>query len=127
MILMARGVSLKNGKIEEWDCWKEEKNSPNIKTVKKINLDILPNYETKYKAWLKSNFDAPIPVYPDGVYQGENMFGKRFGEGKMTYTNGDVYEGEWDDDVRAGDGKMTYTNGDIYEGEWGGWCTYWRR
>lgn len=41
---------LKNGEIKEWDCWKEEeKNSPNIKTVKKINLDILPNYETKYK------------------------------------------------------------------------------
>ena len=31
------------------DCWKEEdKNSPNCETVKKINLNLLPNYDTKY-------------------------------------------------------------------------------
>ena len=90
----------------------------NLKSANSIKYIVKSDYENKYEAWLKSNFDVPIPVYPDGVYQGENMFGKRFGEGKMTYTNGDVYEGEWEDDVRTGDGKMTYKNGYEYEGEW---------
>jgi hypothetical protein len=38
-----------NKKIFEWDCWKEEnKDSPNYEVVKKLNLDHLPNYDTKY-------------------------------------------------------------------------------
>ena len=40
---------LLNKEILEWNCWKEEDiNSPNRKLVNKINLKILPNYETKY-------------------------------------------------------------------------------
>lgn len=35
--------------ILEWDCWQEEsKSSPNYETVNKLNLDVLPNYQTKY-------------------------------------------------------------------------------
>ena len=35
--------------ILEWNCWEEEnKDSPNYKVVKKLNLDTLPNYDTKY-------------------------------------------------------------------------------
>jgi len=38
-----------NKKIFEWDCWKEEsENSPNYEVVKKLKLDHLPNYDTKY-------------------------------------------------------------------------------
>lgn len=40
---------LKNKKILEWDCWKEEdKDSPNYEVIKKLNLDNLPNYDSKY-------------------------------------------------------------------------------
>jgi hypothetical protein len=40
---------LENKKLFEWNCWKEEEYGDNIQVVKKLNLDILPNYETKYK------------------------------------------------------------------------------
>ena len=39
---------LSNKEIFEWNCWEEE-NSPNYKDVQKLNLDNLPNYDTKYK------------------------------------------------------------------------------
>lgn len=40
---------LKNKKLFEWDCWNEEnKDSPNYDVIKKLNLDNLPNYDTKY-------------------------------------------------------------------------------
>jgi len=47
-----------NKSIFEWDCWKEEsKNIPNYHVVKKLNLDHLPNYDTKYngKIYLHMN------------------------------------------------------------------------
>jgi hypothetical protein len=38
-----------NNKILEWDCWKEENiDSPNYEVVKKLNLDKLPDNDTKY-------------------------------------------------------------------------------
>ena len=49
---------LKNKKTFEWNCWEEESNqSPNYLTVKKLNLDNLPNYDTKYsgKIYLHMN------------------------------------------------------------------------
>jgi len=49
---------LKNKKILEWDCWKEEnKDSPNYDVIKKLNLDNLPNYNSKYngKIYLHMN------------------------------------------------------------------------
>ena len=44
--------------ILEWDCWAEEtKDSPNYEIVQKLNLDNLPNYDTKYngKIYLHMN------------------------------------------------------------------------
>lgn len=49
---------IKNKKIFEWNCWEEEnKDSPNYETVKKLNLDNLPNYDSKYngKIYLHMN------------------------------------------------------------------------
>jgi hypothetical protein len=49
---------LQNKEIFEWDCWEEENiNSPNYQVVKKLNLDNLPNYNTKYsgKIYLHMN------------------------------------------------------------------------
>jgi hypothetical protein len=40
---------LKDGTIFEWDCWNEENiNSPNYKTVLKLNLDFIPKYDIVY-------------------------------------------------------------------------------
>ena len=39
----------KNKKMFEWDCWKEDKiDNNNYNIVKKLNLENLPNYDTKY-------------------------------------------------------------------------------
>ena len=38
---------LKNGNMEEWDCWKEE-DEFNDGIFEKLNLDHYPNYDTKY-------------------------------------------------------------------------------
>jgi hypothetical protein len=42
---------LANKKIYEWDCWKEE-DTTHYEKIKKINLDHLPNYDTKYNELL---------------------------------------------------------------------------
>jgi len=49
---------LENKQVLEWDCWEEEnKNSPNYDDFKKLNLDNLPNYDSKYngKIYLHMN------------------------------------------------------------------------
>lgn len=45
--------------------------------------------------------------------------GKKNGQGKMMYTNGDVYSGGWAQNFREGKGRFTSTDGSIsHEGEW---------
>lgn len=51
------------------------------------------------------------------VYEGSYKDGKRSGEGKMTYPNGDVYQGEWKVGKMHGKGTYKYSNGDLYSGE----------
>ena len=34
--------------VLEWDCCKEENSSNNSELIKKLNLDFLPDYKTKY-------------------------------------------------------------------------------
>lgn len=49
---------LENKQVLEWNCWEEEnENSPNNDVVRKLNLDNLPNYESKYngKIYLHMN------------------------------------------------------------------------
>ena len=48
----------KNKEIFEWNCWKEENvNSPNYLVVKKLNLDNLPNYDSKYNGKIYLHMD----------------------------------------------------------------------
>ena len=75
-------------------------------------------------------------------YTGDLKDGKRHGNGKYIYQNGDTYEGMWANDKKEGEGILTYNNdrytyvgtfindlfngwgtlyvigGEKYEGEW---------
>ena len=48
-------------------------------------------------------------------YEGEFVKGKREGNGKLFYRNGDIYEGEFKNNVREGKGKIFLANGEIKE------------
>ena len=85
---------------------------PNLK-IKNEDQDLSDFYDSY--GLLNGN----VTVYfSDLKYEGDISNGFREGNGKATYTNGDIYEGEWKNNIRKGRGKMTYTNGDIYEGNW---------
>lgn len=56
--------------------------------------------------------------YNNGKYTGEWKNDKPNGQGKMTYSNGDVYEGEWKDGNGTGYGVYKWASGAFYEGEW---------
>ena len=46
--------------------------------------------------------------FREGIYTGQIKNGKKHGQGKMTYNNGDVYEGQWIDNKKHGKGVMKY-------------------
>ena len=50
------------------------------------------------------------------MYEGENVEGKKHGQGKMTYASGNVYEGEWAEDKKHGKGTFTYASGQVEVG-----------
>ena len=57
-------------------------------------------------------------VYDYSVYEGCVVKGLAEGQGKMTWSNGDVYEGNWKDGKREGRGTITWSNGAKYDGDW---------
>ncbi|MYM64780.1 protein kinase [Pseudomaricurvus sp. HS19] len=57
-----------------------------------------------------------VSTYSDGVYRGQWMNGKRHGEGRFDWNNGQSYDGDWRADVRTGQGFYQWTNGDSYIG-----------
>jgi hypothetical protein len=64
-------------------------------------------------------YGGEIVEFQDGTYDGELVNGKREGNGKMIYKDGNAYEGKWEQDDKIS-GKMIYENGDVYDGEWEG-------
>ena len=57
--------------------------------------------------------------WADGeTYEGEWLNGNRHGQGKHIYVSGGVYEGQWADDKMDGKGKAIYAGGRVYDGEW---------
>ena len=56
--------------------------------------------------------------YQTGVYEGYWKSGLRDGQGKYTWTNGDVYDGQWMQDKRHGQGNYTWNDGSIYKGNY---------
>jgi hypothetical protein len=58
--------------------------------------------------------------FPDGsVYSGDYCRGKRSGNGRYYYANGDLAVGTWSDDYMVY-GKYHYANGQVYEGHFEG-------
>ena len=47
-----------------------------------------------------------------------NERGKKYGNGKMKYDNGNVYEGQWNNNKRDGKGINKYASDDFYTGEY---------
>lgn len=44
--------------------------------------------------------------------------GKHHGKGKLSYeVTGDEYDGDWLEGEIEGEGKFTFSNGDVYAGE----------
>lgn len=51
------------------------------------------------------------------MYEGDFVFGRRHGTGKMEYPTGDTYDGDWVEDVRHGTGTyIEKTTGNKYVG-----------
>jgi len=53
-----------------------------------------------------------------GVYVGEKKDGKRHGQGKFKWSDGDKYVGEFKDGKQDGQGTYTHSDGKKYVGEW---------
>ena len=50
-------------------------------------------------------------------YEGEYVNGKRHGNGRMVFPNGDIYHGQWTENQMHGEGTYVYkASGDIYSG-----------
>ena len=47
------------------------------------------------------------------VYTGEWQNGKRFGKGKMEYSNGSEYNGSWKDDKKSGQAYIKHCTGKL--------------
>lgn len=54
----------------------------------------------------------------DGIYTGEFLRGKRHGQGKFVWVNGEQFEGEWREGKKNGHGVWRSPKGDYYDGEW---------
>ena len=54
-----------------------------------------------------------------GTYTGKwyNNNNKPYGEGIMTFSDGEIYEGEWKDGKIDGKGTYNFSNGNVYKGE----------
>jgi hypothetical protein len=52
-------------------------------------------------------------------YQGSfDSYGKRDGQGKMTWPDGSFYEGTWKNNLRDGLGQYMLSSGYVYKGQW---------
>lgn len=51
------------------------------------------------------------------VYQGTMKEGKRSGQGKVRFANGERYEGSWNEDLPNGWGEVWFASGDYYQGD----------
>ena len=89
------------------------------KLARTNNPDKIAVYKQKLKYYRKYNQHGGGTItYPNGVYEGEEKYGKPHGNGTMIYDNRDRYIGEWKDGKKHGNGVKTWLNGNKYDGEW---------
>jgi hypothetical protein len=110
---------LTNGNTYKWDCWKEENKIGN-NSVKKLQLDTLPNYKTKYKGKIylhmtKDNGSAAwfFITYLIYAFGGnikrytKNCFGQKIKFGTINNKNSQlILKGH--SDTTSGDGNNIY-------------------
>ena len=60
---------------------------------------------------VRSLFGTFICWVHGAKYSGDFKNGKKHGNGKYNFPNGDVYEGEWENGKREGEGIYTYFSG----------------
>ena len=72
--------------------------------------------EKAYAPYSRCKVGAALLCADGTVYQGQFEYGRRHGEGTMSYINGERYEGVWNKDVRSGRGTYYYADGRRYEG-----------
>jgi len=75
------------------------------------NETIRPLFQKKPKHWR-------MQKYPNGIYYGEMINGRRHGKGILLRSNKGSYEGEWENDLKHGEGLEFASNGSIYEGQY---------
>lgn len=52
------------------------------------------------------------------MYSGDWVYGRREGEGTVSFDNEDSYAGSWKNDVYEGEGVYEFHDGGVYSGEW---------
>jgi len=77
----------------------------------------------RHKLALTRHRSMPQLPLDTAVYRGEfNERGEKHGQGKMTWSNGDVYTGAFVNDQRQGHGTLVFAYGSKDQGEYvGGW------
>lgn len=106
-------------------------------------LGALPTVQRVFEDFLRDPHPVPLRLQlRDGqFYEGGSLCGRREGEGKLTYANGDIYSGDWRKgqrhghgdylwkskarytgeyvhNVREGQGTFQFIDNSVYEGEW---------
>ena len=94
--------------------------SPVLSNVIQLAIDHFPAFQESLerKELEEINFGGVIVKNAQGVYIGSYIGGKKEGQGKMTYRDGEIYEGSWRNDKREGKGRLVLKNGDKYDGNW---------
>jgi len=75
------------------------------------NDAIRPLFQSRPKHWR-------MQKYPNGIYYGETINGRRHGKGILLRSNKGSYEGDWENDLKHGEGLEFASNGSIYEGQY---------
>lgn len=96
-------------------------NRPSYNTERKITV---PSASIAYQTSVlpmshKDQIEKPALENYDEVYVGEYVHGKRHGNGKVTYKNGDIFIGEFYEGKKQGPGDLILANSKIqFSGLW---------
>jgi hypothetical protein len=90
-----------------------------VASQKKHGEGILVSQKEVYEGTYDRNLKvAGCERNRDGVYSGGFLHGRRNGQGRFVWNNGEEFEGEWREGKKNGQGSWRSPKGDYYEGEW---------